>query len=76
MLIHDGILFELDTEEQVEHAKEIMRAAARDVLSGFEIGVDEDQKLINGARYADKRDVAKEMWRTIMEALKEVGALP
>jgi hypothetical protein len=76
MLIHDGILFELDNDEQVEHAKEIMRGAGRDVLDGFEIGVDEDQRLIGGARYADGRDVAKEMWRTIMEALKEVGALP
>jgi DNA polymerase I len=76
MLIHDGILFELDNEEQVEHAKEIMRSAGRDVCNGFEIGVDEDQRLVGGKRYADGRDVAKEMWRTIMEALKEVGALP
>ena len=28
MLVHDGILFELDNEEQVEHAKEIMRRPA------------------------------------------------
>jgi DNA polymerase-1 len=76
MLIHDGILFELDNEEQVEHAKEIMRTAARDVLDGFEIGVDADQTLLNGKRYEDGRDVAKEMWATIMQALKEVGALP
>ena len=34
MLVHDGILFELDTEEQVEHAKEIMRAAGREVCGG------------------------------------------
>jgi hypothetical protein len=76
MLIHDGILFELDNEEQVEHAKEIMRSAGRDVCNGFEIGVDEDQRLIGGERYTYGRDVAKDMWRTIMEALKEIGALP
>ena len=29
MLVHDGILFELDNEEQVQHAIEIMRAAGR-----------------------------------------------
>jgi DNA polymerase-1 len=76
MLIHDGILFELDNDEQVEHAKEIMRTAGRDVCNGFEIGVDEDQKLIHGARYLDKRKVAKRMWETIMGTLREVGALP
>jgi DNA polymerase-1 len=76
MLIHDGILFELDNNEQVEHAKEIMRAAGRDVCNGFEIGVDEDQKLLKGARYQDKRNVAKAMWDTIMGTLKEIGALP
>jgi hypothetical protein len=76
MLIHDGILLELDNDEQVEQAKEIMRAAGRDVCNGFEIGVDVDQLLRNGARYSDKRDVAKEMWATIMRALETIGALP
>jgi hypothetical protein len=75
MLIHDGILLELDNDEQVEQAKEIMRAAGRDVCNGFEIGVDVDQLLRNGARYSDKRDVAKEMWATIMRALETIGAL-
>jgi hypothetical protein len=75
MLIHDGILLELDDREQIEQAKEIMRAAGRDVCNGLEIGVDVDQLLINGARYQDKRDVAKEMWATIMRALETVGAL-
>jgi DNA polymerase-1 len=75
MLIHDGILFELDNGEQIAHAKEIMRAAGRDVCNGFEIGVDEDQKLLGGARYRDKRKVAQAMWDTIMGTLKEVGAL-
>src|SRR6478609_1887978 len=76
MLVHDGILFELDNKEQVEHAKEIMRAAGREVCGGLEIGVDEDQKLIGGARYRDKRPVATKMWQTVMEALELVGALP
>jgi hypothetical protein len=75
MLIHDGILFELDSAEQIEHAKEIMRGAGRDVCNGLEIGVDEDQKLIGGARYRDKRDVAKKMWETIIDVLQNIGAL-
>jgi DNA polymerase I len=75
MLVHDGILFELDHEEQIGHAKEIMRAAGRDVCNGFEIDVDEDQKLVHGVRYQDKRPVAKEMWGTIMSTLQEIGAL-
>jgi DNA polymerase I len=76
MLVHDGILFELDNEEQVTHAKELMRQAGTEVCNGFELGVDEDQRLLNGARYQDGRDVAKEMWATIMNALKSVRALP
>ena len=75
MLIHDGVLLEVRSEEEIEHAKEIMRAAGREVCGGFEIGVDEDQRLQHGARYRDKRPVAKEMWQTIMEALRAVGAL-
>ena len=53
-----------------------MRAAGREVCGGFEIGVDEDQKLIGGARYRDKRPVAVSMWNTVMETLQEIGALP
>ena len=75
MLVHDGILFELDNEEQAVHAVEIMRAAGREVCGGFEVGVDEDQKLIGGARYRDKRPVALSMWHTVMETLQAVGAL-
>jgi DNA polymerase I len=75
MLIHDGILFELDSEEEAALAKEIMRKAGREVCNGFEIGVDEDQRLRNGTRYADKRPVAKEMWGTIMNVLREINAL-
>ena len=76
MLVHDGILFELDNEEQVEHAIEIMRIAGTEVCGGLEIGVDEDQKLIGGARYRDKRPVAERMWQTVMEVLEQIGALP
>ena len=39
-----------------------MRAAGREVCDGFEIGVDVDQRLEPGARYRDKRPVAKKMW--------------
>ena len=76
MLVHDGILFELDSEEQVQHAIEIMRMAGTEVCGGLEIGVDIDQKLIGGARYRDKRPVAKQMWEVVMGVLREIGALP
>jgi hypothetical protein len=76
MLIHDGILIEVSNEEQIEQAKAIMRAAGRDVCDGFEIGVDVDQILRHGARYRDKRPVAKRMWTTMMQTLQEIGALP
>jgi hypothetical protein len=76
MLIHDGILFELTDHEQIEHAKEIMRQAGRDVCDGFEIGVDVDQLMVGGARYRDKRPMAQKMFATIMRALQAVKAIP
>ena len=76
MLVHDGILLELDNMEQVEHAKEIMRAAGAKVCDGLMLGVDEDQKLIGGARYADKRPVAKKMWAIVMDELRKLGVVP
>ena len=76
MLVHDGILFELDNEEQVQHAIEIMRIAGAEVCGGLELGVDIDQKLIGGERYRDKRPVAIKMWDAIMGVLREVGAIP
>jgi DNA polymerase I len=76
MLVHDGILLELKNEEQITHAVEIIRDAGRDVCGGFEIDVDVDQRLEHGARYRDKRPVAKAMWKTIMDVLEAIGALP
>jgi hypothetical protein len=76
MLIHDGTLLEVTNREQIEHAKEIMRAAGRDTCDGLEIGVDVDQLLEGGARYYDKRPVAAKMWETVMRALRVVKALP
>jgi DNA polymerase family A len=76
MLIHDGILFEETERAKIEHAKEIMLAAGRDVCSGFEIGVDVDQLLENGVRYHDKRPMAQQMWATIMNALQAIKAVP
>jgi DNA polymerase-1 len=75
MLIHDGILFEETDQEKIEHAKEIMLQAGRDVCDGFEIGVDTDQLLRGGERYYDKREKAQELWKTIMEALEAIGAV-
>jgi hypothetical protein len=76
MLIHDGVLLEARSKEGVAHAIEIMRAAGRDICNGLEVGVDIDQMLEHGARYQDKRPVAKQMWATIMGVLKEIGAAP
>jgi hypothetical protein len=76
MLIHDGVLLELDRAEQIEHAKEIMRQAGRDTCDGLEIGADEDQKLVGGARYRDKREMAKKMWGTIIDVLQNIGVIP
>jgi DNA polymerase I len=76
MLIHDGILLEVRTEEEVEYAKEVMIRAGREITGGrFDIRVGVDQKLENGARYADKRPDAKEMWATIEGALRKVKAI-
>jgi hypothetical protein len=75
MLVHDGILLEATNMEQIEHAKEIMRAAGRDTCNGFEIGVDLDQLLKNGARFRDKRPVAGKMWETMMRVLQTIGAI-
>jgi DNA polymerase I len=75
MLIHDGILFEETDPEKIAQAKEIMLQAGRDVCDGFEVGVDEDQRLSGGARYYDKRPMAQKMWSTIMDALQATGAM-
>jgi DNA polymerase-1 len=76
MLVHDGILLELENQEQITQAIEIMRWAGREVCNGFEIGVDIDQKLEHGARYQDKRPLARKMWATMMDALATVKAVP
>ena len=76
MLIHDGILLEETSRERIEHAKEIMRDAGRDTCDGFEIDVDVDQLLENGARYHDKRPMAQQMWATVMDALHAIKAVP
>jgi hypothetical protein len=76
MLVHDGILLEVETEQQIAQAMEIMRAAGRDVCDGLEVGVDIDQRLVNGARYQDKRPVAGKMWATVEKTLADIGALP
>ena len=60
MLVHDGILLELDNDEQVRHAIEIMERAGLAVCGGLKIGVDVDQRLEGGARYPDKRPMAQE----------------
>jgi DNA polymerase-1 len=76
MLVHDGILLELDDDEQVKHAIEIMERAGAAVCGGLKIGVDVDQRLEGGARYNDKRPMAQKMWATVMGVLQEIGAMP
>jgi DNA polymerase I len=76
MLVHDALLLEVNNQEEIAEAIDIMRGAGRDVCDGFEIGVDIDQMLVNGARYRDKRPIAQKMWATMMTTLQEVGALP
>jgi DNA polymerase I-like protein with 3'-5' exonuclease and polymerase domains len=75
MLVHDAILLEESSMEKIEHAKEIMETAGRDVLGGFKVDASFDQKLIGGARYSDKRPKAKELWKTMMDALAATGAI-
>ena len=76
MLVHNGILLELENEDQVTQAIEIMRWAGREVCNGFEIDVDIDQRLEYGNHYQDKRPLARKMWATVMDALATVMAVP
>jgi DNA polymerase-1 len=76
MLVHDGILLEVENDKQIDQAVDVMRWAGRTVCNGFEIGVDIDQKLIGGASYQDKRPIAGAMWASIMDVLQTVGAIP
>jgi DNA polymerase-1 len=73
MLVHDAVLLEADSEAQIAHAVEIMKAAGRDVCGGFEIGVDITRTDADG-RFWDKRPMAQRMWWTIMNALGNVRA--
>ncbi len=75
MLVHDGILLEVRNQEEVTQAIEIMRGAGTEVCRGLTIGVDIDQRLEQGVRYQDKRLVAKAMWKTVMDVLREIGAI-
>jgi hypothetical protein len=76
MLVHDAVLVEVSDHEEIEIIKEIMRKAGLDVCGALEIGVDVDQTLLGGARYRDKRPMAKKMWETMMRTLQKIGALP
>lgn len=76
MLVHDATLIEAHDAEQVAHAIEIMEQAGAEVCGEFEIGVEIDfNSRRHGARFADKREVARKMWGTVMDVLAEIGAL-
>lgn len=77
MLVHDGILLELRDQEQVEQAHAIMQASGTEVCRGLVIDVEtEFDTRQHGARFIDKRPVAISMWKTVMDVLREIGALP
>jgi len=75
MLVHDGILFEVDNDEQGERARSIMHAAGVEVCGGFDVGVDIDKRMVNGERYRDGRPVAEKMWKTVTDTLVAVRGL-
>ena len=76
MLVHDGILFEEADLKKIEEAREIMRAAGREICDGINVGVDLDWSTAKtGPRYRDKRPLAKSMWEAIMDVLRALGAL-
>jgi DNA polymerase I len=77
MLVHDGILIEVQNDDQVRQVAEIMRAAGKEVCGGFEVGADVDfDSRKKGQRFIDKRPVALAMWKVVMDVLREIGALP
>ena len=77
MLVHDGILIEVQNQAQVVQVLEIMRSAGTEVCRGLEIGAElEFDSRKHGARFFDKRPVAIKMWGTVMDVLREIGALP
>jgi hypothetical protein len=55
-------------------AIEVMRWAGQVVCRGLEIGV--AVSLERGARYRDKRPVAKEMWAAMMRCSNGLAPLP
>ena len=76
MLVHDGILLDVQNSKQVEQAIEIMRIAGAEICGGLEIGVDIDfDQRVHGRRFRDKRDVAKAMWATVMGVLQSIGVV-
>ena len=75
MLVHDGILLELESEEQVQHAIEIMRAAGIEVCGGLKIGVDIDQRLRVARATGTSGRWRKKMWASVMGVLQKVGAI-
>ncbi len=74
MLIHDGILSRAaQSTNKSKQAKEIMVK-----LDATSAGVSRSALMLTrclsgGARYTDKRTVAKKMWCTIMDALESAG---
>jgi hypothetical protein len=73
MLVHDGILLEVDNEEQVLQAQEVMRWAGRQICGGLDVGASVDKLLKPGERFLDKRDMAVKMWSIVERTLESIG---
>ena len=73
MLVHDGILLEVDNEEQVLQAQEVMRWAGRQICNGLDVGASVDKLLKPGERFLDKRAMAVKMWSTVEQTLEAIG---
>ena len=73
MLVHDGILLELDNEEQVEQALEIMCWAGRQICDGLDVDASVDKRMRPGERFLDKRPMAIRMWNTVETTLAAIG---
>ena len=60
-----SILLEVDHEEEVERAREIMCWAGRQICDGLEVGANVDKLLRPGERFLDKRPMATALWGTV-----------
>jgi DNA polymerase I len=76
MLVHDAVLLEARDDDQVRQTIEIMEKAGADVCRGLKVDADlsfDSRKY--GAHFYDKRPVAQKMWKTLMDVMRDIGAV-